>query len=206
MAGDLDGACGPLSLWAALIVLGVATRSQVICQKYQFTNDKFGATWLRSLDLWFKGARDEEMDGLLKSVSPFARSESCTASMRRQVEFSIEHLQQNSVVLLGLRRLVGDIGHWTCAVGVEEIVNAEDRQAIGILCLDSSQPPPVLLRYNARLELHVPRKGATYVRFRGLTGGARLVTIERSIALSRKQPAERAHMTVRTKSTPAGTG
>lgn len=184
MAGDLDGACGPLSLWSALIVLGIATRPQVVCQKFRFADDKFEDTWLRSLDLWHKGADDDEMDVLLDTVSPFVQRDDCTGAMRKHVEFVVDRLRQNHVVLLGLERPRELEGHWVLAVGMEELVTEKDRQVIGILCLDSSESSPELLRYNARLELHVPKKGATFVRFRGASGDSRSMTIDRSIALS----------------------
>ena len=185
-SGDLDGACGPLSFWMALTMLGVATRPQVICQKYQFENDKFEDAWQNSLGLWFVGADDQEMDALLDTVSRFVEREVCSGSMRKQVDFVVNHLRRNAVVLLGIERSDERDGHWTCAVGLEEIVSDKDRQVIGILCLDSSQPAPELLRYNARLELHVPQVGSTYVRYRGLSGDARSMTIDRAIALSPK--------------------
>lgn len=183
MAGDLDGACGPLSLWTTLVVLKIATRPQVICQKFQFVNDKFEEAWKRCLGLWFEGTDDQEMDSLLDTVSPFVDRADCNGSMRKQVDFVIKHLRQNEVALLGLSRRDERDGHWTCAVGLEEIVTEKDRQVVGILCLDSSQPAPEMLRYNARLELHVPNRGATYVRYRGLAGDARTMTIDRSIAV-----------------------
>lgn len=192
MAGDLDGACGPLSLWTALIVLGLATRSQVICQKDRITDDKFEEAWLKSQGLWFQGADDDEMDLLLDTVSRFVDRSECVGAMRKQIDFVVDRLRQNDVVLLGLERRDERDGHFVLAIGMEELVTEKDRQVIGILCLDSSEPPPDLLRYNARLELHVPMKGATFVRFRGASGDSRSMTIDRSIALKPRRSSKRA--------------
>ena len=192
MAGDLDGACGPLSLWTALIVLGLTSRPQVICQKDRFTNDKFEGTWLKSLGLWFQGADDDEMDLLLDTVSRHLDRTECVGAMREQVHFVVDRLRQNDVVLLGLERRDARDGHFVLAVGMEELVTAKNRRVIGILCLDSSEPPPDMLRYNARLELHVPKKGATFVRFRGASADSRSMTIDRSIALKPRRGPKRA--------------
>jgi hypothetical protein len=185
MAGSIDGACGPLALWSALIVLGIATRAQVICQKYLFTDDAFEETWLRSLDLWFQGADDNEFDALLETVSRYVDHSACGGAMRKQVAFAVSSLRKSELVLLGLGRPSGD-GHWVLACGLEELVSTESSEVIGILCLDSSEPAPELLRYNARLELHVPQKGATFVRFHGVSGDTRSMTIDRAIALRRR--------------------
>ena len=190
-SGDIDGSCGPLSLWSALIVLGFATRAQVICQKFMFTDDAFGETWLRSLDVWFQGTTEDEYQVLLDTVSGYVRRTECRGAMRKQIEFTIDSLRRGEVVLLGMERPGGRDGHVTLAVGLEELVSADDTEVIGILCLDSSEPPPELLRYNARLELNVPKKRATYVRFHGVSGDARSMTIDSAIALSRHERFDR---------------
>ena len=184
MAGDLDGACGPLAVWSALIVLGIVTRPQVICRDFACAEDKFHAAWETSLALWFDGTDEDEMVALLATVALFIERHECSGAMRKQVDFVVERLRQNEVVLLGLERRDERDGHWVLAVGLEEFVSEKGGQVIGILCLDSSEPAPDMLRYNARLELHVPKKGATYVRYRGASGDSRSMTIDRSIALS----------------------
>lgn len=183
-SGDIDGSCAPLSLWTALIVLGVVTRPQVICQKLTFTDDAFAETWLRSLDVWFAGATEEDHEVLLDTVSRYVRRSVCKGAMRKQIDFTIDSLRRGEVVLLGVERPGGRDGHWTLAVGLEEMVSGESSEVIGILCLDSSEPPPELLRYNARLELDVPKKRATYVRFHCVSGDARSMTIDCAISLS----------------------
>lgn len=185
-SGDIDGSCGPLSLWSALIVLGIVTRPQVICQKFMFSEDAFTETWLRSIDVWFAGATEEEHEVLLDTVSRYVRSSTCKGAMREQLEFTIDSLRRGDVVLLGMERPGARDGHWTLAVGLEELISKDSVEVIGILCLDSSEPPPGLLRYNARLELNVPQKRATYVRFHGQSGDARSMTIDRAIALKRR--------------------
>lgn len=185
-SGDIDGSCGPLALWSALIVLGFATRPQVICQKFMNTDDAFAETWLRSLDVWFPGATEDEFTVLLSTVSRYVRQAQCKGAMRKQIEFTIESLRRGEVVLLGVERPGGRDGHWTLAVGLEELVSGDSTEVIGILCLDSSEPVPELLRYNARLELKVPKKRATYVRFHGVSGDARSMTIDSAISLARR--------------------
>lgn len=192
MAGDLDGACGPLSLWSALIVLGITTRPQVVGKDLTCAGDKFAAAWQKSLGVWFDGTDEDEMVALLETVAPLVERVECTGAMRKQVEFVVDRLRQNDVALLGLERRDGRDGHWILAVGLEELVTEKDRQVIGILCLDSGEPPPDMLRYNARLELHVPKKGATFVRFRGASSDSRSMTIDRSIALSPRRLPKRA--------------
>ena len=183
MAGDLDGACGPLAVWTALIVLGFITRPQVICRDFACAGDKFNAAWQKSLALWFDGTDEDEMVALLATIAPLIERHECSGAMRKQIEFVVERLRQNEVVLLGLERRDERDGHVVLAVGLEELVTEKSEQVIGILCLDSSEPPPDMLRYNARLELHVPNKGATYVRYRGASGNSRSMTIDQSIAL-----------------------
>ena len=185
-SGDIDGSCGPLSLWSALIILGFATRPQVICQKFMFTNDAFAETWLRSLDVWFQGATEDEYKVLLNTVSRYVRQAQCKGAMQKQVDFTIESLRRGEVVLLGMERPGARDGHWTLAVGLEELVSKDSAEVTGILCLDSSEPPPELLRYNARLDLNVPKKRATYVRFHGVSGDARSMTIDSAISLARR--------------------
>ena len=116
--------------------------------------------------------------------------------MRKQIDFTVRSLRKNELVLLGLERPNGRDGHWVLACGLEELVSKDGAEVIGILCLDSSEPSPELLRYNARLELHVPQKGATYVRFHGVSGDARSVTIDRAFSLTprplpKRRPAEK---------------
>ena len=185
-SGDIDGSCAPLSLWSALIVLGIVTRPQVICQKLMFSEDAFAETWLRSLDVWFAGTTEEEHEVLLDTVSRYVRRSVCKGAMRKQIDFTIDSLRRGEVVLLGVERPGGREGHWTLAVGLEELVSGDSTEVIGILCLDSSQPSPELLRYNARLELNVPQKRATYVRFHGQSGDARSMTIDCAISLARR--------------------
>ena len=192
MAGDLDGACGPIAVWSALIVHGIVTRPQVVFRDFTCAADKFDAAWQKSLSLWFDGSDDDEMVALLATVAPFIDHHECSGAMRKQVDFVVERLRRNEVVLVGLERPHERDGHWVLAVGLEELVSEKGGQVIGILCLDSSEPPPDMLRYNARLELHVPKKGATYVRFRGASGNSRTMTIDRSIALSRARSSKRA--------------
>lgn len=190
-SGDIDGSCGPLALWSALVILGFATRPQVICQKFMFTDDAFAETWLRSLDVWFQGASEQDYELLLDTVSRYVRRTECKGAMRKQIEFTIESLRRGEVVLLGMERPGGREGHWTLAVGLEELVSGDSAEVIGILCLDSSEPPPELLRYNARLELNVPKKRATYVRFHGVSGDARSMTIDGAISLAGRPRSDR---------------
>ena len=192
VAGDLDGACGPLAVWSALIVLGIVSRRQVICRDFACASDKFDTAWQKSVALWFDGTDEDEMVALLATVAPFIDHQECFGAMRKQIEFVVERLRRNEVVLLGLERRDERDGHWVLAVGLEELVTEKSGQVIGILCLDSSEPPPDMLRYNARLELHVPKKGATYVRYRGASGESRSMTIDRSIALLPARSSKRA--------------
>ena len=192
MAGDLDGACGPLSFWTALVALGIVTRSQVICRDFAGAGDKFDAAWEKSLALWFDGTDEDEMVASLATVAPFIERQECYGAMRKQVDFVIERLRRNEVVLLGLERRDERDGHWVLAVGLEELVSEKSGEVFSILCLDSSERPPDMLRYNARLELQVPKKGATYVRYRGASGDSRSMTIDRSIALWPARPSKRA--------------
>ena len=192
MAGDLDGACGPLAVWSAAILLGIVTRPQVICRDFASAGDRFDAAWQKSLALWFDGADEDEAVALLATVAPFIDHHECSGAMRKQVDFVVDRLRRNEVVLAGLERRDERDGHWVLAVGLEELVTEKGGQVIGILCLDSSEPPPDLLRYNARLELQVPKKGATYVRYRGASGDSRSMTIDRSIALSPTRSPKRA--------------
>ena len=192
MAGDLDGACGPLAVWTALIVLGIITRPQVVCKDFACAADKFDAAWQKSLALWFDGTDEDEMVALLATIAPLVEQAECIGAMRKQVNFIVGRLRRNEVVLIGLERRYQRDGHWVLAVGLEELVTEKSEQVICILCLDSSEPPSDMLRYNARLELHVPKKGATYVRYRGAFGNSRSMTIDRSIALSPARSLKRA--------------
>jgi len=186
MAGSLDGACGVYALWSALIALGVATRAQVLCLRYRFTDDQFEEAWVRGLDTFFLGSDDDELVALLQTVDRCVCHRLCKGPMRSQVAFVTNSLRSEEVVLLGLEHAGTPGGHWVLAVGLEELATDGQSKLIGILCLDSSEPAPQLLRFNARLELDSPHFGASRVRYRKANGDAHAMKIITAIALKRR--------------------
>lgn len=184
--GELSGACGVYALWSALITLGVATVAQVKCIRL-FADDAFKETWVRGLDTFFLGADEDELFALAKSLGRYVRPTLRKGSMRELVGFVIHSLRGGEVVLLGLESRTGQGGHWTLACGIEEQVSNAGPKVIGILCLDSAEPAPQLLRFNTRLELNVPHFGSTYVRYRKPNGDGGTMTIDSAISLGRRR-------------------
>ncbi|HEY8706945.1 MAG TPA: hypothetical protein VIM34_03000 [Burkholderiaceae bacterium] len=191
MAGSLDGACGIYALWSALIVLGVATRSDVLALPSS-SNTVLAEVWARGVETFFSGTDSDEIQALLHGLERYISYRACDGAMRTQIEFVTDSLRRGEVVIVGLERPRGrGDGHWVLAVGMEELVSKTTSEVIGILCLDSGEPAPQLLRFNARLELQVPHHGATYVRYLNKSGDAHTMTIDTAIAL-RRRPSIRA--------------
>ena len=192
MAGEWDGACGLYTRWTALIVLGVATRSDVLALPSS-SKAVLAEVWARGVETYFSGTDSDEIQSLLRGLERHVSYRSCDGAMRTQIDFVTDSLRRGEVVIVGLERLRGrGDGHWVLAVGMEELVSKTTSEVIGILCLDSGEPAPQLLRFNARLDLQVPKRGATYVRFHGVSGDARSMTIDSAISLERRRSPKRA--------------
>ena len=185
MQGDLDGASGVCALWSALITLGIATRTQATALRHLISDGVLERIWLSGLDTYFSGSDADETLALVQSVDRRLRHERCMGPMRAQVEFAVRYLRTGGVVLLKLAQRGAAEDHWAVAVGWETLGPEGKERVIGILCLDSAEPGPDLLRFNCRLELDVPHFGATYVRYRRASGDANGMTIVAAIALDR---------------------
>ena len=188
MQGDLDGASGVCALWSALITLSFVTRAQAKSFRHQISHGVLQRLWLSGLDTYFAGSDDDQMLALVQVVGKRLCHERSIGPMRAQVEFVLRCLRAGGVVMLKLEQRAAAEDHWTLAVGWETLGVQGKERAIGILCLDSAEPGPSLLRFNCRLELDSPRFGATYVRYRRASGDACGMKIVSAIALTQSQP------------------
>lgn len=184
--GDLTSASGVLAILMALICLGIATKPYVRRLRMADEGDLLVPLWSKAQETYFSGADHDDMLGLLDTVELYVQSQSAKGSMRTVLAFTLARLAANDVVVLGF----GDHGvpgpyHWALAVGTESRVAGVKRTATCVLCLDTLEAAPTLSRYNARLELDSPRRGARQIHYRGADGPL-LMTCTSAIALSRR--------------------
>lgn len=184
--GALEDAAGPYAVFMALIVLGIAPRSHVLCvhEVEAAPDTQLAATWAKAVETYFVGTDDAQMIELLKTLDRFVRHRSVTGSMRQVLSFTLERLATNDVVLLRFADEGAHGGHWVLGVGIELMVGGAKSSPTGVWCLDSAEPAPTMAYVNARLDLVSPARGARYLRYRVPDGGMRLVTCKTAIALS----------------------
>lgn len=185
--GDLTSASGALAILMAMIVLGIATKPYVRRLRIADDGDLLAPLWSKAKETYFSGPDHDDMLALLDTVELYVHCQSVAGSMRQVLAFTLARLAENDVVVLGF----GDEGvpgpyHWSLAVGTEARMAGIERTATSVLCLDTLEAAPTLSRYNARLELDSPKRGARQLHYRGADGRPLLMSCTSAIALSRR--------------------
>jgi hypothetical protein len=187
-SGAFDQTSAIYALWTALMVLGVAKRAEVLALPYDSAH-AFTEAWSRGVETFFLGTSRDDVERLLQSLDRHVQYRTALGAMRTLTAFTIGSLRQGDVVLLELQASrLADGGRWVLAVGLEELSPKSASSVIGVLCLDSEVAPPALMRFNARLEIAVPHRGATHVRYDSAMDAEQRMTIVSAIALQLASP------------------
>ena len=194
--GDLDGACGPYCLLMALTILGVAPRRgwENVSQR---KSGAFVALWRMLSERFFSGSHaadvidciEEAPDGISYVVSEGRPS--------AIVDFCVEHLCRDAIVLLGINHERRAYGHWTLVIGWEHYCVdslkasrrvVKPRNARALLCLDPSHAEPYLTAYNLRIDVERYSRRALTVEMIGSDKAINRVTLDTAIAIRRAPP------------------
>ena len=183
--GELTGACGPLAILMAMIVMGIASKQYVRRLRCAEEGDLLMPLWSKVQDSFFSGADGDQMRELLDEVDRYVHRQCVTGSQRKVLAFTLARLAENDVVVLGF----GDQGapgpyHWSLAVGVLSKVAGQKSTATGVLCLDAAEAAPTLAPYNTVLDLDSPKRGARQLHYWNQEMRPLLVSCTSAIALS----------------------
>lgn len=156
--GTLDGACGPYSIFMALLTLGIVDRDEVT----SFNID--GRTRIGKLinelnnnhfSLFKNGTYLKDLENILSNN--FNRSleiKSSRGTGRKIINFTIEQLKKDCPTIVGVNFKGG--AHWMLAVGFEEFEN----EIIRLLFLDSSGERPSFCSWNSIIDIRKGKSGA----------------------------------------------
>jgi hypothetical protein len=155
--GTLDCACGPYSIFMALLTLGVIERDEAT----SFNID--GRTKVGKLinelnnnhfSLFKKGTYLKDLENILSyNFNKSLNIKSLKKSGREIIDFTIEQLKNDCPTIVGLRFKNG--AHWMLAVGYEE----HENKIIRLLFLDSSGEQPNFCSWNSIVDINKPKKG-----------------------------------------------
>ena len=148
--GSLDGACGPYSLFMALLITGVIDYDDVrnldLSDRRSAVGKMFGALGEFST-LMREGCHLDDLEALVATALPkkvrIARCEDAGKNCR---EFVLSHLRENHPVVLGLD--TPDGGHWVVVIGFEHDESGIRR----FMLLDPSEPEPDVCAWNGLIE------------------------------------------------------
>jgi hypothetical protein len=167
--GSLDGACGPYSLFMAMIVCGLVDRDDLLAVRRRDGRTRLGRV-MRRLDevgAFFQGGLDEE--GLRRALvaacgKRFEFQHGLTAmfSGRDTPTFVREHVEASRPVLLKLAWGDDDAAgaHWVVVIGLEyERWSDEGRELCRFLVLDPEAPAPTVCAWNGVVDARPSRGG-----------------------------------------------
>ncbi len=154
--GSLDGACGPYSLFMALITLGEIRRSDAT----SFHID--GRTKIGKLinyinsnhyTLFKNGTYLKDLETILENhFNKTLSIKSTKGTGKKIIDFTIEQLKNNCPTIVGVN--FKDGAHWMLAVGFEEY----DEKIIRLLFLDPSGETPNFCSWNSIIDISRKRK------------------------------------------------
>ncbi len=186
--GSLDGASAVYAVATALVVLGVTTKRDVKDMRFSGSG-LLEKMWSKALELFFAGADKQELLALLETVGSYLTYEIKLGSTSRVASAVALHIASGDLAIVGLDLTTG-LGHWVLAVGIEELVVNRKRTAIGILCLDPSEPTPLLAQFNSRIELDAD-VGGGQLGYRSADGVMRCVTCNVAWLLAARRSARK---------------
>lgn len=154
--GSLDGACGPYSLFMALLVLGLLNRDDIT----DFRTDgrtKYGKI-IKDFDNYPSLFRDgTTVRDLKKILDTHFRKEIKTnveiGKNKDVIRFAKANLDLNNPTIIGVNFKEG--AHWMLAIGYEEL----DDEIVRLLCLDPSNTITDHCPWNTILEAQKSQSG-----------------------------------------------
>ena len=154
--GSLDGACGPYSLFMALLVLGLLNRDDIT----NFRTDgrtKYGKI-IKDLDNYSSLFRDGTTVNDLKSLLDKHFKKEIKTSVevgknREVIRFAKINLDSNNPTIVGVNFKEG--AHWMLAIGYEEL----NGEIVRLLCLDPSNTITNYCPWNAIIEVQKSQSG-----------------------------------------------
>jgi|SRR5690606_19375889 len=154
--GSLDGACGPYSLFMALLVLGLLDRDNITSFKTD-GRTKYGKIH-KDLDnypsLFRNGTTVSDLKRLLDEHFKKEIKTSVEVGKNKDViRFTKRNLDLNNPTIIGVNFKEG--AHWMLAIGYEEL----NGEKIRLLCLDPSGEKPFQCPWNAILEVKKSQSG-----------------------------------------------
>ncbi len=148
--GSLDGACGPYSLFMALLITGVIDYDHVtnldLSDRRSAVGKLFSALGEFST-LMREGSHLGDLEALVATALPKkVRIATCEDTGKNCREFVVNHLRENHPVVLGLDTQEG--GHWVVVIGFEYDESGVRR----FMLLDPSEPEPDVCAWNGLIE------------------------------------------------------
>jgi hypothetical protein len=183
--GELDGACGPYSVWTSMLIFGFVSRNDVIAGGV-FKKPKLRRAWKISKKLFMNGADEDDMSDLLKALNVFINFQEVSASMHAVIAFTIEKLEKSALVILGFETSTGE-GHWMLAVGIEGLQTGSRLIPTGILCIDCEEPAPSIAPFNVRVILNATKSGDEFTQYFSSSGERQNVKLTSAFAISKRK-------------------
>lgn len=180
--GTWDGACGLYCVAMALVLLGRLKSTFRIPDR---RNSVAGAFWRAGREKYFEGLDGRELADMVRSLDPTLLLRTARRSHDALARLTTTELAVGRLVILAWTSRSGDLAHWVLVVGIEGRRLRERFRPTTLLCLDPSDPEPVLCGYNGRLELaNCSRAGEEpYVRYLSHQNGATLVQLTEAVVI-----------------------
>ena len=191
--GDLDGACGQYCLLMALTILGVAPRRGWE-NVSQLKSGAFAELWRMLAERFFSGSHSADVIDCIEEAPDGITYVVFEASPSAVVDFCVDQLGRDAIVLLGTHQERRAHGHWTLVIGWEHYGGEHPkplrhvtklRKARALLCLDPSHAEPYLTAYNLRIDVERYSRRALTVEMIGNDESVSRVTLDSAIALRR---------------------
>jgi|SRR5690606_4973669 len=135
--GTIDGACGPYTLFMALLILGLIDYSEATDMWWTKKSTKFGKLikTMQNHETFFQEGTDlkdlkQLVDNSFKKNIDLTLSES---KGKQVINFVLEELKVNKPVIVGINGI--ELAHWMLAIGFEENQHGKSK----IFFLDPSQ-------------------------------------------------------------------
>ena len=191
--GELDGACGQYCLLMALTILGVAPRRgwENLSQRKSGT---FAELWRMLSERFFSGSNAADVIDCIEQTPDEITYVVFKDRDSAIVDFCVEQLCGDAVVLLGTEKERCAHGHWTLVIGWEGYREhrattkprvSKPRVARALLCIDPSHREPVLTAYNVRLNVEQFSSRALTVETVANDDSVDRVTLDSAIAMRR---------------------
>lgn len=152
--GSVDGACGPYSIFMALMSIGIVNRKHIedfFPEEKSDSLARFYKQLKRKPTLLTSGTSLKELDKLITTSFTNIKTDCSSNKNETLIKFITGHIQQNHPVVVGIRG--ENFAHWLLVIGYtyDEETDAA-KYAKQFLCLDPGQPTSYLCLWNSILD------------------------------------------------------